>query len=505
MVSAARRGAASDQAFRSVVSAHIGGQTVKLGLDVFDVKLAVHGCELEIRDLVDSPQPGETHLADLCGLDLPAGTDGRGFDPVDQGIDRLRADGTLVRGAIEAATQLDPIERLATAVALAHEQRLPVATLVCSEAMFTGRTLPPTTHGGSFFRAAALQNPAPLVSTVGASHMTEDTTSGVGYLSQTLHIAFGQEGDPRLCGIYLCHDPMGSTEPGALYDGEVSKGDDPDHGGGLEESASSMREKAAAARLNVADRAAHARENAAHARHQAVERAGVAREAAVERAGAIRDSAAETIRAVKPKFRGVSHEWAFFLSLGLGISLLVLADTPRKLLAVTIYTVSLCGLFCTSALYHRVNWKTSKARKLMKRLDHSMIFLLIAGTVTPFALLTMSGTWATAILIAVWAGAVIGVLIELLWTTSPKWVSAIIYVIVGWIGAVAFPQIVGTAGIIAGLLIATGGILYTIGAVVYATQRPDPNPTYFGYHEVFHLLVIAAAASHFAAIALFAL
>jgi hemolysin III len=210
-------------------------------------------------------------------------------------------------------------------------------------------------------------------------------------------------------------------------------------------------------------------------------------------------------KAVKPKFRGVSHEWAFFVSLGLGVSLLALADTPRKLLAVTIYAVSLSALFGTSALYHRVNWKTSKARMFMRRLDHSMIFLLIAGTVTPFALLTLSGTWSTAILIAVWAGAIIGVTVEVLWTSSPKWVSAILYVAVGWIAAVAFPQIVGTAGAFAGLLIATGGILYTIGAVVYATQRPDPNPTYFGYHEVFHLLVIGAAATHFAAVALFAL
>ncbi len=270
-----------------------------------------------------------------------------------------------------------------------------------------------------------------------------------------------------------------------------------------------MRDKAAAARHDMADRATAARENAVEmassARENAVERAGVARDAAVEKAGAIRESAAETIRAVKPKFRGVSHEWAFFLSLGLGISLLLIADTPLKLLAVSIYAASLCALFGTSALYHRVDWKTSKARTLMKRLDHSMIFFLIAGTVTPFALLTMSGTWSTAILIAVWAGAVVGVIIELLWTTSPKWVSAAIYVAVGWIGAVAFPQIVGTAGIVAGLLIATGGILYTVGAVVYATQRPDPNPTYFGYHEVFHLLVIGAAATHFAAVAFFAL
>lgn len=268
-------------------------------------------------------------------------------------------------------------------------------------------------------------------------------------------------------------------------------------------------EKASAARINMAGKASAAREGAFEkataAREGAVERAGVARDAAVERAVAVRESAAETIKAVKPKFRGVTHEWAFFLSLGLGISLLLLADTPRKLLAASIYSASLCALFGTSALYHRVNWKTSKARTLMKRLDHSMIFFLIAGTVTPFALLTMSGTWSTAILIAVWSGAIIGAIIELLWTTSPKWVSATIYVVVGWIAAVAFPQIVGTAGIVAGLLIATGGILYTVGAVVYATQRPNPNPTYFGYHEVFHLLVIAAAATHFAAVALFAL
>ena len=277
---------------------------------------------------------------------------------------------------------------------------------------------------------------------------------------------------------------------------------DSDPENGPDEAATTRRdaavERATAARDSAVERATTARENA-------VERAGIAREAAVDRAHQIRESAAETIKAVKPKFRGVTHEWAFFLSLGLGISLLIIADTPRKLLAVSIYTVTLCALFGTSALYHRVDWQTSRARMQMRRLDHSMIFLLIAGTVTPFALLTMSGTWSTAILIAVWAGAAIGIAVELAWTSSPKWVSALVYVSVGWIGAVAFPQIVGTAGVVAGLLIATGGILYTVGAVVYATQRPDPNPVYFGYHEVFHLLVIGAAATHFVAIAFFAL
>lgn len=280
------------------------------------------------------------------------------------------------------------------------------------------------------------------------------------------------------------------------------------------------RQKAAQARESAVSRASAAREGAVEragqAREAAVERAGVARDAAVEMAGnardaavgkaaAIKESATESIKAVKPKFRGVSHEWAFFLSLGLGISLLMLADTPKKSLAVGIYAASLCALFGTSALYHRINWKSVKSRMLMRRLDHSMIFLLIAGTVTPFALLSMTGTWSTAILIAVWSAAAIGIVIELIWIHSPKWVSALMYVAVGWVGAIAFPHIVGGAGVWAGLLIATGGLLYTAGAVIYATGRPNPSPTYFGYHEVFHLFVIGAAAFHFAAVAMFAL
>lgn len=267
--------------------------------------------------------------------------------------------------------------------------------------------------------------------------------------------------------------------------------------------------RAVAARDSAVERAGLARdaavEKAGVAREAAVEMATGARDAAVEKATAVKESAAESIKAIKPKFRGVSHEWAFFLSLGLGISLLMLADTPKKSLAVAIYSISLCALFGTSALYHRVNWKTVKARMLMRRLDHSMIFLLIAGTVTPFALLNMTGTWSTAILVAVWSAAAIGIVIELIWINSPKWVSATMYVAVGWIGAIAFPHIVGTAGVWAGMLIATGGLLYTAGAVVYATGRPNPSPTYFGYHEIFHLFVIGAAALHFAAVAMFAL
>jgi hemolysin III len=141
----------------------------------------------------------------------------------------------------------------------------------------------------------------------------------------------------------------------------------------------------------------------------------------------------------------------------------------------------------------------------MRRLDHTMIFFLIAGTVTPFALLVLEPPLATALMIAVWAGALAGTIVELIWVDHPKWVAAIVYIAVGMIGAVGYPAIVAEAGIVAGILIAGGGALYATGAIVYAAQRPDPNPAVFGYHEIFHVLVIAAAAAHFAAVALFAL
>lgn len=236
----------------------------------------------------------------------------------------------------------------------------------------------------------------------------------------------------------------------------------------------------------------------------ASERVSDARAAASERVADARAAAAEFVARQKPRLRGVSHKWAFFVSLALGATLILAADTARATLAVAIYAACLSALFGVSALYHRVDWRP-EVRRWVRRLDHTMIFLLIAGTVTPFALLVLSGPFATAILVAVWAGAVAGIVVELIWTEAPKWVAAAVYLSVGWIGALAFPEIVLTAGLGAGILIAAGGILYTVGAVIYARQRPDPNPAVFGYHEIFHLLVIAAAAAHFAAVALYAL
>jgi hemolysin III len=246
-------------------------------------------------------------------------------------------------------------------------------------------------------------------------------------------------------------------------------------------------------------------ERANAARDAMGERAAAAKEAMGERATAAKEATAEAIAAVKPKLRGVSHEWAFFMSLGYGVALIVLAETPKATLAVAIYAISLSALFGTSALYHRVNWSRPQVRQWMRRLDHSMIFFLIAGTYTPFALLVLDGTLAMAILAVVWIGAIAGAIVEMIWIDHPKWASALIYLSLGWVAVATFPDLWSTMGPGGTLLLAVGGLLYTAGAVVYAIQRPNPNPAIFGYHEIFHLLVIAAAVAHFSAIAFFAL
>jgi hemolysin III len=246
-------------------------------------------------------------------------------------------------------------------------------------------------------------------------------------------------------------------------------------------------------------------ETATAAREAMGERATAAKEAMGERATAAKEATAEAIAAVKPKLRGVSHEWAFFLSIGFGVALVILAESPKATLAAAIYAVSLSALLGTSALYHRVNWTRPRVRQWMRRLDHSMIFFLIAGTYTPFALLVLDGALADAILAVVWIGAVAGAIVEMVWIDHPKWASALIYLSLGWVAVATFPGLWSSMGAAGTLLVAAGGLLYTAGAVVYAVQRPNPSPAIFGYHEVFHLLVIAAAVAHFSAIAFFAL
>ena len=255
----------------------------------------------------------------------------------------------------------------------------------------------------------------------------------------------------------------------------------------------------------VADARAAASERVADARALASERMVDATTAASERVADAKAAAGEFIARSKPRLRGVSHEWAFFVSLIAGAALVVAAPTARATATAAIYAASLSALLGVSALYHRVNWRRPEIRRWMRRLDHSMIFLLIAGTVTPFAVLVLGGALGGALLIAVWAGAAAGIVVEMVWVEAPKWVAVIVYLAVGWIGALGVPAIVIKAGFGAGALIAVGGVLYTAGAIIYARQRPDPNPAVFGYHEIFHALVLAAAAAHFAAVAIYAL
>jgi hemolysin III len=203
----------------------------------------------------------------------------------------------------------------------------------------------------------------------------------------------------------------------------------------------------------------------------------------------------------KPRMRGVSHQWAFYVSLLTGLLLVVFAPRGTATLAAAIYSVSVAALFGTSALYHRINWKTIGARRWMRRLDHSMIFVLIAGTYTPFALVALHGALATAILIVVWSGALAGVALQLIWADAPRVVSAIVYIALGWVAIAAYPQMVDNVGVTGTALVTVGGLLYSAGAVIYALQRPDPVPKVFGYHEIFHVLVIAAAALHYAVVA----
>ena len=272
--------------------------------------------------------------------------------------------------------------------------------------------------------------------------------------------------------------------------------------------AEASKERASAAKEAMGERVDAAKEATSQRmetdKEATTQRMEAAKEATGERVEAVKQAATDLQEKVKPKLRGVIHEYSFPISILAGAILVLAASGGRERLALGIYAVSLSALLGTSALYHRVNWKQPSTRRWMRRLDHSMIFLLIAGTLTPFALLVLDGSLATAVLVAVWAGAAAGIMVELIWTDSPKWVSVGVYLAVGWIGAIAFPAIIVEAGVGAGALIAIGGILYTAGAVIYAMQRPDPAPAVFGYHEIFHVLVVAAAAAHFAAIAIYA-
>jgi hemolysin III len=212
---------------------------------------------------------------------------------------------------------------------------------------------------------------------------------------------------------------------------------------------------------------------------------------------------AVTAERVKPRLRGVFHELGFYAALGLGLALVLTADEGRARAAAAVFAGSVAFCFGASALYHRPTWRPP-VRAWLARLDHAGIFLLIAGTYTPFGLLVMSEDWALPVLTIVWTGAVAATLLKLFWSRAPKWLSAAIGVALGWVGAAAVSQLlkVPAPGV---ALVVAGGFLYMAGAAVYVFRRPDPYPRVFGYHELFHVLTLAAVGCQYAAIAFFVL
>jgi hemolysin III len=203
---------------------------------------------------------------------------------------------------------------------------------------------------------------------------------------------------------------------------------------------------------------------------------------------------------LRPLLRGVSHAYAFWAALVAAIVLtaVVPAGTPR--VSAVVYGIGLCGLFAASGTYHRWPWD-QRWRPLLRRIDHSTIFVFIAATYTPVALLVMHGTLRWAILVAVWVGALGGVILSVAWITAPRVLSALCYLALGWVSLFAMPQMVHKLSVAPLVLLALGGVVYSLGAVVYATKRPNPWPEVFGFHEVFHALVITAATIQFIALA----
>ena len=203
----------------------------------------------------------------------------------------------------------------------------------------------------------------------------------------------------------------------------------------------------------------------------------------------------------KPRMRGRFHQIAFFASIPAGIALILIAPNAKAKVAVIIFAVALAGLYASSAAYHRLHW-SPKALSRMKRLDHSMIFVLIAGTYTPFSLLVLHGALSIVMLCLVWAGALAGIVMKLVRVDGLKVLTGFMYIALGWIAVLGAPQIYHyLSGTTLALLFA-GGLLYSLGALVLVTHKPDPNPRVFGYHEVWHSMVIGGGICHYCVILL---
>ena len=206
--------------------------------------------------------------------------------------------------------------------------------------------------------------------------------------------------------------------------------------------------------------------------------------------------------ASRPLLRGYFHLCAAFLAIGGLVVIVLLAGSARAYVGGTVFAASLILLYTTSATYHRIRWGP-RMRSVMRRLDHSMIFVLIAGTYTPFCLLVLNTAWGISLLSVVWGVAGAGIALKMAWPSAPRWLGVGLYLTTGWLAVVASTQIAAWAAAVPLLLLVGGGILYSLGGVIYALRRPNLFPRVFGYHEVFHLLVIAGSALHYSLVAIY--
>jgi hemolysin III len=206
---------------------------------------------------------------------------------------------------------------------------------------------------------------------------------------------------------------------------------------------------------------------------------------------------------LKPRLRGVFHLAAFVAALPLGVLLGLYADTGRERLAVISFAAAVAAMFGLSSLYHRGDWSLT-VRRWLRVLDHAGIFILIAGTYTAFGLLVLQGASRWVVLGIVWCGAAVAVLLNVTWRSSPQWLTGVVAIALGWVGVLVAPEIAGEIGFAGMTFVVAGGLAYTAGAVIFAMRRPNPFPATFGYHEIFHVLVITAVACHYAALAFFA-
>ena len=202
----------------------------------------------------------------------------------------------------------------------------------------------------------------------------------------------------------------------------------------------------------------------------------------------------------RPLWRGRMHSWAFFASIPAGIGLIVVASGAAAIVGAVIYSATLLLLFGTSAAYHRLA-QSERARTIMQRLDHSMIYLLIAGTYVPLCLVALPPSWGIPMLVIVGSLAAVGMVLKLAFFHGARHVSSGLYIVMGWVAIVATPVLIDSLTALQFGLIVAGGVAYTIGFPVLMTRRPNPWPTTFGYHEIWHLLTVVAASLHFAAVA----